>query len=76
MCLPLELQFKRNNRPLEAIERYWSQLSWLVHLANANNSATWLELYLDFVAATGVSVVGSSQSPSASIKMAEGRLVP
>ena len=53
---------RRDGRPLEAIKWYWSQLKWPRTKAPLNRGASWLELYLDFVAATGIRVIGSSHS--------------
>ena len=53
---------RREARPLEAIKWYWSQLKWPRIKAPLNRGASWLELYLDFVAATGIRVIGSSHS--------------
>ncbi len=65
-------QSKRNYRPLEAVKWYWSQLTWPDVPSDANRGATWLELYLDFVASTGISVIGSYHSLNTSFKLAKG----
>ena len=53
---------RKEARPLEAIKWYWSQLKWPTTKAPLNRGASWLELYLDFVASTGIRVLGSSHS--------------
>jgi len=66
-----DLKSKRNSRPLEAMKWYWKQLQWPSVPSPSNRGATWLELYLDFAAATGIRTVGVSHSSRSSLKLSK-----
>ena len=66
-----DLKSKRNNRPLAAMKWYWKQLRWPSDPSPLNRGASWIELYLDFVAATGLRAVGSSHSNRSSLKLSK-----
>ncbi len=66
-----DLRSKRNSRPLEAMPWYWKQLQWPSIPSPSNRGATWLELYLDFAAATGIRTVGVSHSSRSTLKLSK-----
>ncbi len=69
-----DLKAKRNNRPLEAMKWYWKQLHWPSSPSESNRGVSWFELYVNFVAATGICAVGSSHSSRSSPKLSKDAL--
>jgi hypothetical protein len=57
--MSLHLDTKSNRNAVEAVKWYWAQLSWPEHPSALNRSVSWLELTVDFISATGVSLIGT-----------------